>query len=544
MESNSGNSQCSECLVTMKGDNEAASDRNLQVSFEDRPCHQQFTFINGIGADGRSGRYAHKTIRSHAMTVVHHRKRQTKRDKHIQAEASPPNIPSSPPSTSSMTEKLNDGAFSLALVELSRQQWDTAENYINFVFPSFWGRESLRDITSPYCNTLSLFPAPHKEAARQRKAICLTDPLHKYATLAASISALMALDHSNNAGLVSIFMELALASLRQRCGQPASIDYDVVFSMASLCRAEISLCNYEAALAHMSMVRYMYDRLDGHKTFPVLLTDVVLLSDKHIALELFQSPVFPCNFDPGPAIWPSLSRRRRLPATMERAFNTMGSLFMSGNALRMLGAELCSIVHDLRDCILTALDVYYCSDNEHVETTYTQWFFRRTTAITYRLLSLSRNAHGSEAESNAQSAVQVSLVVWISLITSHGLGWPSRAKWVTRLETCLRACVEQTSEAQTLDPPVLLWMANLGASVATNEPDSRDWFISSMKCLAKHLGISTSKEATQDILEGCFHLRSLQDSALAVNIERLADLEIRGELTGLSQSYAGMRIGA
>lgn len=471
----------------------------------------QFVFINNAQTNGQVDKQSHSDIRSHAMTIVRQRQRVQGYNHSVESRVSECTTGENSLAYGSESEHLNNEAISLGLSELSRTYWSVAEQHVESVLPPIWESGSLGRVTGTATSAeLSAFARLYRDTLCRRKETCFKDPLHAYATLALSVGCSTWLLRSNSdPNIPIIFMDRALAALRKRCAQPTSIDEEVVLSIIYLCKAESWRGDFDAALVHMRMICYLFKKRN-RAAFHPLLMDLALLADKHIALQLFQPPLLPLDFDPGPTIWPSLWHNKKHSAGIENAFNKLGSLLITQQMRGTLGLELSKIICDLRDCILVALDVHDFSGPQPVEAIYAHWFFLRTTAILYRLLRISNEA--SSSQENSQRCVQVALIVWISFITAD-YSSQAKQKWVQWLEITLTACMNDTESSDLLGAEVLLWIASLGASVASEGTESKHAFVSSLNLLTVRLGLQ-SEECIRDVLQGCFYLPALQDDAL------------------------------
>ncbi|KAF1347038.1 hypothetical protein BDV97DRAFT_371568 [Delphinella strobiligena] len=476
-----------------------------------KPRPNQFVFINNAQTNGQVDKQSHSDIRSHAMTIV--RQRQRVQGYNHSVESRVPKCTSGENSLAygSESEHLNNKAISFGLSELGRTYWSVAERHIECVLPPIWDSGSLGRVTgTARSEELSAFARLYRDTLCRRKETCFKDPLHAYATLALSVGCSTWLFRSNSdPNIPIIFMDCALAALRKRCAQPTSIDEEVVLSIICLCKAESWRGDFDAALVHMRMVCYLFKKRN-RAAFHPLLMDLALLADKHIALQLFQPPLLPLDFDPGPTIWPSLWQNKKHSAGIENAFNRLGSLLITERMRETLGLEISRIIRDLRDCILVALDVHDFSGPQPVEVAYAHWFFLRTTAILYRLLSIANEASSSQERS--QKCVRVALIVWISFITADYASQAKR-KWVQWLEMTLSACMNDTKSSDLLGAEVLLWIASLGASVASEGTESKHAFLYFLDLLTLRLGLQ-SEECIRHVLQGCFYLPGLQDDAL------------------------------
>lgn len=270
---------------------------------------------------------------------------------------------------------------------------------VNFLAESFAPPEKL----------LQHAPMRHDRMFQLRLKRCVEDEKLIYSTLAYGSSLLgWTTGHFHSGKQPEYFLDKALRAVRVYLSTPGYIVDDwLLLSMYGLAITEMWNClpnmwrqlpdrhdmasklgsrGFSACRMHLKTLLQVVECAGGWDKFDPYVLDSVILADKFMAITSRKSPIIPATWDPGPLPSETLEEfgvKEELSAILPR----LGA----GFHLELLSEELNNILQDLMAYCRIASTVWsYSSTRPDME----GWLFRRSQAISYRLLlyALGRNA--------------------------------------------------------------------------------------------------------------------------------------------------------
>lgn len=351
---------------------------------------------------------------------------------------------------------------------------------VNFLAESFAPPEKL----------LQHAPMRHDRMFRLRLKRCVEDEKLIYSTLAYGSSLLgwtMGRFHSGKQP--EYFLDKALRALRVYLSTPGYIVDDwLLLSMYGLAITEMWNClpsmwrqlpdrqamasklgsrGFSACRMHLKTLFKVVECAGGWAQFDPYVLDSVILADKFMAITSRKPPIIPMTWDPGPLPSETLGEFGVAEEELLVILPRLGTGFHAES----LSEELNSILQDLvAYCRIASAAWSYSSTRPDVE----GWLFRRSQAISYRLLlyALGQNAKHFER--------CISLASLTFILTSIPARGPQMSAQDVTLHLFDLLQEEQfLVEKESMSDGLWFWLLFMGCVVSEPSPH-RLWFLERM----------------------------------------------------------------
>lgn len=320
------------------------------------------------------------------------------------------------------------------------------------------------------------------------------------------------------------FAERALKALRIYLHQEhdyATTDPQVVLDIHALMLLATYERDYSAARVHLSMIIYTVDKRYGFQSLENIYQELCVQGDIGLSRAAFTRPITPDSWYPkglphrlSEELKPSLSPQA-LPA---------GQGFSSHS--HILGNTLLFIAYDTADFARAASVAW---ENGGTSPQDAQWLSHTSHALLHRLLVLTPlpptegtgPVHSDPAEGLAhhREAIRLSLVIWLSFITTYLAPTTLGRQRPLRLQTALAQsrAVHQDSSAHNSwqgSEALLLWLHSIGHSVARiTDSETRGYFATGVIEMAERLGVETVADL-RSVIEGFLYNERAQGPSL------------------------------
>ena len=322
----------------------------------------------------------------------------------------------------------------------------------------------------------------HREAVVERLRRCVDDELTLFSTLAYCASCMRwAVGETERERPPEFYVLKAINALKLRLEQADVVDKWLILSIYALAVSEMWAQNYEAAIAHLKMVRHLVTQLGGLIKLSPYLMESILLCDKYVAISRFEAPIFSLDWEPESLPAQELPK---IQSEVDASLSEMAQGFFDLQT-HLLGPKMLHIIDNIRVCV----QVSHQRMRDNVDASDQHWLFLRHQAIFCRLLSL-------QTSSETQECCRVALIVWLLKITVYF----GAQRWSKHLLPHLKAAILRLDNAGEWCPSMLMfWMTSLGAMTA-EYTDERNWFLKRTVKAARSLGIDFEKEPVRCIL--------------------------------------------
>ena len=329
----------------------------------------------------------------------------------------------------------------------------------------------------------------HREAVVERLQRCVVDKLTMYSTLAYCASCIRwAIGGEERERPPEFYVLQAIAELKIRLENANIVDRWLILSIYALAVCEMWAQNYQAATAHLSMIRHLVTHMGGLSKLDPYSMESILLCDKYVAVGKFETPIFPLDWEPG--VLPA-QKMLKIQLEVEPMLSELAQGFFDLDK-HLLGSEMLQIIDDIRVCAQVSEQM---RTQEITEPSKQQWLFLRHQAIFCRLLSTTFS-------NEIQECCRVALIVWLLKIT----GYFGAQRWSKRLLPGFKAAILRLDNSGKWCPSMLMfWMNSLGAMTAETTDES-DWFLKRTMDAARSLGIKPDNESFRFILRNFMFL--------------------------------------
>ena len=324
----------------------------------------------------------------------------------------------------------------------------------------------------------------HREAVVQRLQRCVVDKLTMYSTLAYCASCIRwAIGVEERERPPEFYVLKAIEELKIRLEDANTVDRWLILSIYALAVCEMWAQNYEAATAHLSIIRHLVTQIGGLSKLDFYSMESILLCDKYVAVGKFETPILPLDWEPG--VLPA-QKMLKIQLEVEPLLSELAQGFFDLDK-HLLGSEMLQIINDIRVCAQVSEQIRV---HETTEPSEQHWLFLRHQAMFCRLLSIP-------TKSEIQGCCRVALIVWLLKIT----GYFGAQRWSKRLLPGFKAAILCLDKSGEWCPSVLMfWMTSLGAMTAESTDES-DWFLKRTIEAARSSGIKPDKESFRFVLK-------------------------------------------
>lgn len=318
----------------------------------------------------------------------------------------------------------------------------------------------------------------HCEAVIERLRRCVVDKLIMYSTSAYCASCIRwAVGEEERERPPELYVLKAIEQLKIRLEKADVVDRWLILSIYALAVCEMWAQNYQAATAHLRMIRHLVAQCGGLSKLDPYSMESILLCDKYVAVGKFETPIFPLDWEPG--VLPA-QKMLRIQMEVEPLLSELTQGFFDLDK-DLLGLEILQVIDDIRVCVIVSEQI---GTQETTEPFDQYWLFLRHQAIFCRLLSIPTN-------NKTRECCRVALIIWLLKTT----GYFGAQRWSRRLLPGFKAAILSLGSTGEWCPSVLMfWMTSLGAMTA-EYTDERDWFLERTLEAARSLEIKPDKES-------------------------------------------------
>lgn len=384
----------------------------------------------------------------------------------------------------------------------------------------------LAESFAPSSKLLPQAPMRHHHMFQLRLRRCVEDEKLMYSTLAYGSSLLgWMMGRFDAAKQPEYFLDKALRSVRAYLCTPGyRVDDWLLLSMYALAVTEmwnsmpmmwkqtpqryamvtkLGSRGYDTCRMHLRALLQAANDAGGWEQFDPYVLDSVILADKYLASTEGKPPVIPITWDPGPL---PLSIRQELGITGQSTLHRLGTGFLR----EPLSEELDRVLRELVSYCRIASEAW--SSSLVVGHEAECWLFRRSQAITYRLL----------LHIHDESTRRVERCICFASLAFIGSCEPARGPQVSARHAVgqLVVCLDEDDDAEQetdVCEEIYHWLLFIGSMVSEPGPQ-RLWFL---ERLAQHCHGEIVPSDLEERLEPYLYLPSRQGTRLRLVVEQL-----------------------